>query len=146
MADPKIAAWRQAQDEEAEFRKASKGLLGKAMATREGYAPFVRGDRQAQEKTYDTMQNMREENVEVAAKRAGVKGDPYDRRYVVEREAMPTAAQLKELQRQREERMRRKAEDAAPTTANQMGKRFAQGGAVRGDGCIRKGHTKGRMV
>jgi len=27
-----------------------------------------------------------------------------------------------------------------------MGKRFKSGGVTRADGCITKGHTKGRMV
>ena len=40
----------------------------------------------------------------------------------------------------------RKAAEKAPTTKTEMGKRFKSGGVTRADGCITKGHTKGRMV
>lgn len=39
-----------------------------------------------------------------------------------------------------------KAADKAPTTKTEMGKRYKSGGVTRADGCISKGHTKGRMV
>jgi hypothetical protein len=39
------------------------------------------------------------------------------------------------------------AGDTAPTTKTTMGQKFAAGGYVRAaDGCVRKGHTKGRMI
>jgi hypothetical protein len=44
-----------------------------------------------------------------------------------------------------DERMK-KAAEKAPTTKTEMGKRFKSGGVTRADGCITKGHTKGRMV
>ena len=40
----------------------------------------------------------------------------------------------------------KKAAEKAPTTRTEMGKRFKSGGVTRADGCITKGHTKGRMV
>jgi hypothetical protein len=40
----------------------------------------------------------------------------------------------------------KKAAEKAPTTKTEMGKRFKSGGVTRADGCITKGHTKGRMV
>ena len=39
-----------------------------------------------------------------------------------------------------------KAAEKAPTTRTEMGKRYKSGGVTRADGCITKGHTKGRMV
>jgi hypothetical protein len=40
----------------------------------------------------------------------------------------------------------KKASANAPTTRTEMGKRYKTGGVTRADGCITKGHTKGRMV
>jgi vacuolar-type H+-ATPase subunit H len=40
----------------------------------------------------------------------------------------------------------KKAAEKAPTTKTEMGKRFKSGGVTRADGCISKGHTKGRIV
>jgi hypothetical protein len=40
----------------------------------------------------------------------------------------------------------KKAAEKAPTTRTEMGKRYKSGGVTRADGCISKGHTKGRMV
>lgn len=40
-----------------------------------------------------------------------------------------------------------KAYDAASTTPPKPAKKYAKGGSVtRADGCISKGHTKGKMV
>ena len=44
------------------------------------------------------------------------------------------------------DRKAEKAAEKAPTTKTEMGKRFKSGGVTRADGCITKGHTKGRMV
>jgi hypothetical protein len=44
------------------------------------------------------------------------------------------------------DRKAEKAAEKAPTTQTEMGKRFKSGGVTRADGCISKGHTKGRMV
>lgn len=174
MADAKTARWREALAEEERYRKGAKTPLGKAFATTEGYRPAVRGDKEAQNKVYDKMQNMREEEVEYRAKEAGIEGDPYDSRttrkgYAAggpakgqmpmqlpkpasraaekEEDYMPSPEKRKEMEDMiREQRMRR-AGDTAPTTRTEMGKRFAAGGGVtRGDGCVSKGHTKGRMI
>jgi hypothetical protein len=39
-----------------------------------------------------------------------------------------------------------KAYDAASTTPPKPAKKMAKGGVTRADGCVTKGHTKGRMV
>jgi hypothetical protein len=39
-----------------------------------------------------------------------------------------------------------KAAEKAPTTKTEMGKRFKSGSVTRADGCISKGHTRGKMV
>lgn len=60
----------------------------------------------------------------------------------------PNPAQMQELLRQQQEQRERRAAETAPTTKTEMGRRgFAAGGGVtRADGCVTKGHTKGRMI
>lgn len=72
---------------------------------------------------------------------------PAPRAVEKEEDYMPSPEKRKEMEDMiREQRMRR-AGDTAPTTRTEMGKRFAAGGGVtRGDGCVSKGHTKGRMI
>jgi hypothetical protein len=56
--------------------------------------------------------------------------------------APPTA----EMKQKMADLKAQKAAEKAPTTRTEMGKRFKSGGVTRADGCITKGHTKGRMV
>ena len=56
--------------------------------------------------------------------------------------APPTAEMMQKMA----DRKAEKAAEKAPTTRTEMGKRFKSGGVTRADGCITKGHTKGRMV
>jgi hypothetical protein len=44
------------------------------------------------------------------------------------------------------DRKAEKAAESAPTTKTEMGKPFKSGGVTRADGCISKGHTRGKMV
>jgi hypothetical protein len=56
-----------------------------------------------------------------------------------------SAAEKEMVQEAADDRDRKKA-DKAPTTKTEMDKTFKSGGVTRADGCISKGHTKGRMV
>jgi hypothetical protein len=60
-------------------------------------------------------------------------------------QASMSAAEKEMVQEAADNRDRKKA-DKAPTTKTEMGKRFKSGGVTRADGCITKGHTKGRVV
>jgi hypothetical protein len=60
-------------------------------------------------------------------------------------QANMSAAEKEMVQEAADDKDRKKA-DKAPTTKTEMGKRFKSGGVTRADGCISKGHTKGRMV
>jgi len=87
-------------------------LGGKSAAAGRGYMDPTISKKDA-EAAYDKLQNLREEEVEVLAKRAGKDKNPY------------------EDTRRGSEKLRR----------------FAKGGGVtRADGCVTKGHTRGRMV
>ncbi len=57
-------------------------------------------------------------------------------------DAPPTDAMKQKMADEKD----KKAAEKAPTTKTEMGKRFKSGGVTRADGCITKGHTKGRMV
>jgi hypothetical protein len=57
-------------------------------------------------------------------------------------DAPPTDAMKQKMADEKD----KKAAEKAPTTKTEMGKRFKSGGVTRADGCISKGHTKGRMV
>jgi len=60
-------------------------------------------------------------------------------------QANMSAAEKEMVQEAADDRDRKKA-DKAPTTKTEMGKTFKSGGVTRADGCISKGHTKGRVV
>ena len=57
-------------------------------------------------------------------------------------DAPPTA----EMKQKMADRKAEKAAESAPTTRTEMGKPFKSGGVTRADGCITKGHTRGKMV
>lgn len=60
----------------------------------------------------------------------------------------PSPEKRREMEQMILDQRQRRAAETAPTTKTEMGKiGFAAGGGVtRGDGCVRKGHTKGRMI
>ena len=51
-----------------------------------------------------------------------------------------------EMKQKMADRKAEKAAENAPTTRTEMGKPFKSGGVTRADGCISKGHTRGKMV
>jgi acyl-CoA reductase-like NAD-dependent aldehyde dehydrogenase len=51
-----------------------------------------------------------------------------------------------EMKQKMADRKAEKAAESAPTTKTEMGKPFKSGGVTRADGCISKGHTRGKMV